>query len=193
MAERLLEDNQVKFSHKLATICICFFASMAGAQSAQEHAGEPLQTGQVLRNPAAYEYDDGSDIDLNKFRGKPILIYRGADWCAPCFKARPSVLELAKKHKAQGLTVILLMSDPEKRREANRQLAQNEGVLFGMSKREACKTADCSYGIKGGPWNVKGVVPSAWLVDKDGILVKAFPGSEAVMFDMKAEVQKLFP
>jgi thiol-disulfide isomerase/thioredoxin len=154
-----------------------------------------FKLGQPMNSPSAYEYLDGSPIDLDAFKGKTLIIYYGADWCAPCFVARPAVLSMGKKYSDQGLQVIILFADPEKKREANIDFAAKNGVLVGMSKKERCVSSlsKCSYGIEGGPWGTpKGsmTLPSAFVVDKQGNLRAYLSGADSVRFDIEREINK---
>jgi thiol-disulfide isomerase/thioredoxin len=152
----------------------------------------PFAVGQALPNPVQYEFDDGSEIDLAKYRGSTVVVYYGADWCPPCINARPTAIEMGKKYKQRGVQVVILLSDPEKRREANNQAAQKGGYLMGMPKRELCKTADCKFGVKGGPWNgAFNRLPSVWVLDKEGV-VRAFLTQDQPICDyLETELKKV--
>jgi thiol-disulfide isomerase/thioredoxin len=171
-----------------ALLLFCLTSSYCIAQTHPVVIGQPMP---IAKN---YEFLDGSAIDFSQFKGKPMVVYYGADWCAPCFRARPTALGLPKKHGDKSLVVILLMSDPEKRREANTKMATENGVLVGMSKKELCANADCRYGIAGGPWQApKGVsaMPSAWLVDKQGVVRSYFQNVDGICFDLEPALNRV--
>jgi thiol-disulfide isomerase/thioredoxin len=153
-----------------------------------------LKIGQEVPPVVSYDMVDGSPIDFERFKGAPYAIYLGADWCPPCNRARPTALAIAKKYKDRGIKLIILLSDPEKRREANQKLASEHGIFVGMQKKELCPPDKCRFGIEGGAWNSpKGAItlPSAYLIDKNGIVRHYLEGPDRICDDMEKELQKV--
>jgi peroxiredoxin len=177
------------------TMLVLLAASVWAQQSQQFDTTprpSPFPVGEAMPNPVRYEFDDGGEIDLTKYKGQAVVIYHGADWCPPCFYARPTAVEMSKKYKQQGVTVIVLLSDPEKRREANNLAAQKGGYLMGMPKRELCKTADCKYGLKGGPWTkAAGSIPAAWVVDREGVVRAYLNNAQPICDELEPELKKV--
>ncbi len=164
------------------------------AQQERINRPGPLVVGQPVPPTLTYEMVDGSAVDFEQFKGAPYIIYLGADWCPPCFLARPTAIEMAKKYKANQVKVIVMLSDPEKRREANKKIASDHGVAVAMSKPSACVSKDCRFGIEGGPWGApKGAttLPSAYVVDSAGVVRGYFDGPDAVCFQMEGGLRKV--
>jgi thiol-disulfide isomerase/thioredoxin len=162
------------------------------AQNNQSPGVSPFPIGQALPNPVRYEFDDGSEIDLAKYRGNPAVVYYGADWCPPCYYARPTAIDMAKKYKQRGVNVLILLSDPEKRRAGNILAAQKGGYLMGMPKRELCKTGDCGYGLKGGPWGAaSNRLPSVWVLDKEGVVRAFLSDAQPICDYLESELKKV--
>ena len=54
---------------------------------------------------------DGKPIELNHYKGKPILINFWATWCPPCRREIPSLVKIYNKYKNDGLVVIGITMD----------------------------------------------------------------------------------
>ncbi len=176
----------IKFVVSTVALVAALVAHSAQAQSTPFTIGQPMPP---VKN---YEYADGKAIDFAEFKGKPFVVYFGADWCPPCFLARPTASDVAKKYSVDGVKVLVMLSDPEKRRAANMKWAEEKTLLLGLSKRELCENADCKYGVKGGPWAIAGGIrmPSAWVVDKDGVLTAQLSTAQAICDFLETEVKK---
>jgi len=71
----------------------------------RSHKGGPAPD-TVFKDP------DGGTIDLDEFRGAPVLVNLWASWCAPCVKELPTLDRLAASHEADGdLGVIAVSQD----------------------------------------------------------------------------------
>ena len=66
------------------------------------------------QEPAIFKLSqhDGSVVDLNSFKGRPLLINFWASWCPPCVEEYPSLLELASiGSKKWGLVILAISED----------------------------------------------------------------------------------
>lgn len=57
------------------------------------------------------KYDGLKDV-IHKNSGKVVLVDFWADFCAPCKKAFPRIIEIGTKHKNDGLVVVSVSLDP---------------------------------------------------------------------------------
>jgi thiol-disulfide isomerase/thioredoxin len=57
---------------------------------------------------------NGDPISLKDLRGKVVLIDFWASWCGPCRKENPNVVNLYKKYKDAGFTVMSVSLDKDK-------------------------------------------------------------------------------
>ncbi len=57
---------------------------------------------------------NGKPISLTDFKGKVVLIDFWASWCGPCRKENPNVVNLYKKYKDAGFTVLSVSLDKDK-------------------------------------------------------------------------------
>lgn len=49
---------------------------------------------------------DGQPVNLDKFRGKPLIVNFWARWCPPCRKEIPELVKLQSEFGGRGLTVL---------------------------------------------------------------------------------------
>jgi len=70
------------------------------------------------------DYDDLID----ERHGQVVLVDFWATWCAPCLAQLPHTLELAKRHKGDGLAVITVcMDEPDEQPHAEKTLIARGG------------------------------------------------------------------
>ena len=67
---------------------------------------------------------DGNRIPLSTYRGKPVLLYFWATWCAPCIEGMPKLAALQKEAGPKGL-VLLSVDEDEDAKQAENYLAQH--------------------------------------------------------------------
>ena len=116
--------------------------------------GKPLQ----LKFTAV----DGREVDLEKMRGKVVLIDFWASWCGPCLAAIPRIKSAYEKLQARGFEIIGINLDEDK--------AQMQRVLTSANM-----TWPQSFDGKKweGPLVTRfGImdIPALWLVDKRGVV-----------------------
>ena len=58
-----------------------------------------------------FQAPDGSDMTLQDFAGKPMLVNLWATWCAPCIAEMPTLDRVAAAHGAKGLAVLTISQD----------------------------------------------------------------------------------
>lgn len=103
---------------------------------------------------------DGREIDLQKLRGKVVLLDFWATWCGPCMEQLPELKEVHRRFQGQGLEIIGISSDFERT------------ALEGVVKREQLGWPQYFDGAGRDNAIVKqfGIrhYPSMWLVDRQG-------------------------
>jgi len=105
---------------------------------------------------------DGRKIDLQKMKGKVVLIDFWATWCAPCVADMPAVKEIYDKLHLKGFEILGVNFDQEK-------------PVVEQFLKEKQLTWPQYYDGKG--WRNKfgqefgiDTLPRMWLVDKKGVL-----------------------
>ncbi len=124
---------------------------------------------------------DAGDISLKLYAGKVVLINFWATWCPPCRGEIPDLIKLQKvyKGKLEVFSVSVDQNGPDKVREFSKKYGINYPVI--MSDDGIVR----SYG---------GIeaIPTTFLVDTNGNLVKKYVGS--MTFDQyEAEIKPFLP
>lgn len=122
--------------------------------------GQPL----VLKFTAL----DGREVDLEKLRGKVVLVDFWATWCAPCLAEMPRVKAAYEKLHEQGFEIVGVSLDEQ--REALERYLAKEKISWpqyfegGQENRFASEFQIDS-------------IPTMWLVDRQGRLRDLHPQS----------------
>ena len=126
----------------------------------------------------SYTAVDGRKVDVQKLKGKVVLVDFWATWCGPCMVALPEVVEVYHKYHDKGFEIVGISLDKSQK--------ALEGVV------EKYKMPWPQF-FDGQGWGNKYVieynisaVPTMWLVDKQGKL-RTMNGRE----DLEKQVQDL--
>lgn len=110
-------------------------------------------------------YDQGM-LSLSEFRGRYVLVNFWASWCVPCKDEAPLLERAWRLYRDKGLVVVgVNIQDLES--EARKFLAQTGATYPNV--RDGDGTVNRTYGITG--------VPETFFIDKQGRVVKKFPGA----------------
>lgn len=139
-------------------LVLATFFSFACAGATDDRAGNTL--------PAFSVKDlDGSGISSETLRGKIVLIDFWATWCPPCRKEIPHFNELYSRHKDQGVLIIGLALDQKSADVAT--FLQQIPIEYPI----AIATPELQQRFGGIT-----VYPTAFLVDRNGQVVKKYLG-----------------
>ncbi len=138
----------------------------SGAVSAGGPAqGEGPQAGKAAPN---FKLKDpgGKTVELQQFRGKPVLLNFWATWCAPCKEEMPELEQLYRQYKDQGLVVLGVSVDdsssakqvPALLKEGNPSVGSYTFPVALDEKQEVTR----QYKLFG--------VPSSFFIDRDGVI-----------------------
>jgi len=109
---------------------------------------------------------DQKVVDINKLRGKAVLINFWATWCGPCVQEIPSLISLQKEFGPQGLAVIGVSMD-QGGESAVQKVIDKTGINYPVVMGDAKISRDFG-GIFG--------IPASFLVDQSGTVRKRFNG-----------------
>ncbi|MDC0717887.1 TlpA family protein disulfide reductase [Nannocystis bainbridge] len=118
----------------------------------------------------------GTTVDLATMRGKLVLVDFWASWCEPCRREFPELEALYKRHQANGLEMVGVSMDEQ--REDAQAFLRDVPVSFPMIFDEGQALAKSWSPPK---------MPTLYVVDKDGQIVKVFAG-EVKIAELEAEV-----
>jgi cytochrome c biogenesis protein CcmG/thiol:disulfide interchange protein DsbE len=158
---------------KLCLLAVFCMYSAAPVQALEPGEGMPVIVGKTT---------EGSLFDLECIKGKVVLVDFWASWCEPCKKSLPWMELIQSKYRAQGLQIIAVNLDEERRAA--------DTLLHELKIKEIMTLFD-SHGESAESFAVK-AMPSTYLFDKAGKLVHMEAGyRESKAKALELEIQKL--
>jgi cytochrome c biogenesis protein CcmG, thiol:disulfide interchange protein DsbE len=109
--------------------------------------------------------DSDRTVALNQFRGQVVVLNFWATWCPPCVEEMPSLVEMQRRMKAKGVTVVAVSIDVDK--NAYHQFVKDHGVNLLTVRDPEQKTPNL-YGTRG--W------PETFIIDRNGVMRRKFIG-----------------
>jgi cytochrome c biogenesis protein CcmG/thiol:disulfide interchange protein DsbE len=109
--------------------------------------------------------DSDHTVSLSQFRGKVVVLNFWATWCPPCVEETPSLVEMQKRMKDQGVVVLAVSIDADD--AAYHKFLKDYSVNMVTVREESEKTANL-YGTHG--W------PESYVIDRNGIIRRKFIG-----------------
>ena len=136
---------------------------------------------QLKTNPLELKFValDGKEFDLSQHRGKVVLIDFWATWSAPCVVGLPEKNELYKKFHDQGLEIVGISFDQDKK------------ALEDFVKAKEIPWAQYFDGKvwegKFAPYGIQ-FVPAMWLIGRDGRVID-FNAQDGLAAKVEGQVQ----
>jgi thiol-disulfide isomerase/thioredoxin len=168
-----------------------FLTLMLGVSFAS-HAYEP-EVGSPAKAIENFEFVDGSPLDLASMKGKPIVIYVGADWCEPCvLRGRPTALKVNQKYAPLGLQTIFISLDDNKLRALKIEESKTTGLRIAMAKLSVCPLKSCFSGLRElGAFGRAYQYPSAFVIDAEGVVKAKMDRGQGVQNGLESAVAKV--
>jgi thiol-disulfide isomerase/thioredoxin len=148
---------------------------LEGLRKGADEKGRELLDGTLRRwsivgsRPAIkFKAVDGNEVDLEKLRGKVVLIDFWATWCGPCRYELPNVIKAYRKYHDKGFEIIGISFDRDI--EGLKKFTRENGMTWPQYFDGKYWDNDMGrfYGIRG--------IPTMWLVGKDGKVVDSEAG-----------------
>ena len=121
---------------------------------------------------------DGRNVDLEKLRGKVVLIDFWATWCGPCRGEIPEVMQTYQKLHDQGFEIVGISLD--KKQDKLESFLKEKGMPWPQyfDGKDWKNSISSKFGINS--------IPTMWLVNKQGLLI-----SSNARGDLENQVTKL--
>ena len=118
----------------------------------------------------------GEEFSLEEYRGQVVLLDFWATWCGPCIAEMPKIKKTYEQYKDQKFQIIGISLDSSK--EPLEAYIEKEGLGW-VHYWDESREIRTLYGVWG--------IPSAFLIDGDGVIRKASLGG----FDVETAVAEL--
>jgi predicted transcriptional regulator YdeE/peroxiredoxin len=102
-------------------------------------------------------------VRLSQFRGQVIVLNFWATWCLPCVQEIPSLVEMQRRMKAKGISVIAVSVDVDE--NAYRQFVRNHNVDL-LTVRDPSGKTNAAYGTF--------KFPESYIIDRKGVIQHKF-------------------
>ena len=113
---------------------------------------------------ALREVGTGQTINLEQFKGKPVVLNFWATWCGPCWEEHPTLVANARTLQPGVQFLGVVFQDSE---DKIQKFLNERGHAYPTVVDDAGKTA-IAYGVGG--------VPETFFLDRNGTIVAKFTG-----------------
>ena len=126
------------------------------------------------------------EVSLSDYQGKVVIVDFWATWCKPCKEEIPRFIELYAEYRAQGFEMIGISTDDVEGRLKSIELFFEELSKEGFDINYPILLAESdviqSYQVP--------LLPSAYLINRDGKIVKVFSGAQESKAIYESELKK---
>ena len=122
--------------------------------------------GNIGKAAPKFVMSDGvTTVDLDKLRGKVVVLNLWATYCAPCVEELPSLLALQRK--MPGIAVVAVSTDQDDGVYRKFLVQHHVDVL---TVRDSEQKVNALYGTV--------LIPETYIIDKDGLIRRKFIGAQ---------------
>lgn len=139
----------------LSAALVVAAAASTGAQTISPELLARITTNTPLELKATAV--DGSQIDLEKLRGKVVLLDFWATWCGPCVQEAPKVVAIYNQLHGKGFEIVGISLDQNK--ESIVHFIKKVGMTWPQYFDED-KSVSSRFEIE--------AIPTMWLINKEG-------------------------
>lgn len=120
--------------------------------------------GKAAPSFALREVGSGRTINLDQYRGRPVVLNFWATWCGPCYEEHPTLVANARALQPNVQFLGVVFQDTE---DKIQRFLNDRGTAYPTVVDEAGKTA-IAYGVGG--------VPETFFLDRNGTIVEKYVG-----------------
>jgi peroxiredoxin len=118
-------------------------------------------------NAPDFTVQDGQNkITLSQYRGQVVVLNFWATWCPPCVEEMPSLVEMQRRMKAKGVTVLAVSVDVDE--SAYKQFVKDHNVNL-LTVRDPDQKSNSLYGTS--------KFPETYIIDRNGVMQRKFIGA----------------
>ena len=110
--------------------------------------------------------DSDRSLKLSNFRGQIVVLNFWATWCPPCVEEMPSLVEMQRRLKAKGVTVVAVSVDVDQ--GAYNQFLKDHNVNL-LTVRDSEQKSNNLYGTF--------KFPETYIIDRNGVMRRKFIGA----------------
>ena len=110
--------------------------------------------------------DSERAVSLHDLRGQVVVLNFWATWCPPCVEEMPSLVEMQRRMKAKGVTVLAVSVDVDQ--NAYQQFRKDHNVNL-LTVRDPNQKSSNLYGTF--------KFPETYVIDRQGVMRRKFIGA----------------
>ena len=110
--------------------------------------------------------DAQTKVTLSQYRGQVVVLNFWATWCAPCVEEIPSLVEMQRRMKDKGVTVLAVSVDVDG--GAYRKFVKDHNVNL-LTVRDPDQKSPALYGTH--------LYPETYVIDRNGVMRRKFIGA----------------
>jgi peroxiredoxin len=110
--------------------------------------------------------DADRTVKLSDFRGQVVVLNFWATWCPPCVEEMPSLVEMQRRMKGKGVTVVGVSVDVDQ--NAYHQFLKDHNVNL-LTVRDPGQKSNDLYGTF--------KFPETYIIDRNGVMRRKFIGA----------------
>jgi cytochrome c biogenesis protein CcmG/thiol:disulfide interchange protein DsbE len=110
--------------------------------------------------------DSQNKVMLSQYRGQVVVLNFWATWCPPCIEEMPSLVEMQRRMKAKGVTVLAVSVDVDE--GAYKQFVRDHNVNL-LTVRDPDQKSNSLYGTS--------KFPETYIIDRNGVMRRKFIGA----------------
>ena len=110
--------------------------------------------------------DSDRSVKLSDFHGQIIVLNFWATWCPPCVEEMPSLVEMQRRMKSKGITVLAVSVDVDQ--GAYNQFLKDHSINL-VTVRDAVQKSNTLYGTF--------KFPETYIIDRNGVMRRKFIGA----------------